>query len=297
MKGILYVAATPIGNLKDITLRAIEVLQESDFLVAESRQRALNLLNHFNIKKPVLQISSYTEERKARAIVGQLQSGRQGVLITGAGTPCISDPGMILVKRCYDAGVEVRAVPGPSAALAALAISGLTVDRFIFYGFLPLKRGKKKKVLQHLLDLTYTIVLFESPRRVIDTLNIVHELSPDRLVAVAREMTKVYEEVLRGPIGEVIETLEGGDLKGEFTIIVEGQKSAPPANHALVSVEGKEEHEVDEDDRRPRRKVQKKGKKYPPQYGDDGTGSSNKHGSPETAGNLKGAYGRDDEKG
>ena len=226
MKGTLYVVATPIGNLKDITLRAIEVLQESDFLIAENRQHTLKLLNHFNIKKPIIPISSYTEERRARAIVEQLLGGRQAALVSSAGTPCISDPGMILIRKCYDAGIDVRSVPGPSAVMAALSISGMIVDRFIFYGFLPLKKGKKRRILQDLLTLPYPVILFESPRRVSETLDLICEVAGNRFVAAAREMTKIYEEVVRGPADEVREALNGKDYRGEYTIIVGGQKNS-----------------------------------------------------------------------
>jgi 16S rRNA (cytidine1402-2'-O)-methyltransferase len=224
MKGILYVVSTPIGNLNDITLRALSVLQESDFIVAESRQHSLKLLTHFNIKKQIVPISSYTEEKRSRAIIEQLLRGRQAALVSSAGTPCISDPGIILIRKCYEAGIEVKAIPGPSAVLAALSISGMIVDRFLFYGFLPLKKGKKTKILRDLLVLPYPAVLFESPRRVAETLEVIGQLAPDRFVAVAREITKVYEEVVRGPVEEVRETLNNQDYRGEFTIIVEGSR-------------------------------------------------------------------------
>ena len=224
MAGILYVVATPIGNLKDITLRAVEVLGEVDFVVAESRERALKLLSHLDIRKPITTINSFNEESKAKAIVDQLSRGKKAALITAAGTPCISDPGDRTVRKSYDAGVEVQAIPGPSAAIAALSISGLSPDRFLFYGFLPLKKGKKRKILAEVLSGPYALVLFESPRRIGETLGIIHEEAGERLVVVYREMTKVHEEVIRGTAGEVLEAVSGDETRGEYTVIVEGKR-------------------------------------------------------------------------
>jgi 16S rRNA (cytidine1402-2'-O)-methyltransferase len=224
MTGILYVVATPIGNLKDITIRAIEVLGEVDFVVAESRERALKLLSHLDIRKPITTINSFNEENKAKAIVDQVSKGKNAALITAAGTPCISDPGDRIVRRSYDAGIEIQAIPGPSAAIAALSISGLSPDRFLFYGFLPLKKGKKKKILAEILSGPYAVALYESPRRIRETLSVISEEAGERMVMVYREMTKVYEEVLRGSAGEVLEAVAGDETRGEYTIIVEGKK-------------------------------------------------------------------------
>jgi 16S rRNA (cytidine1402-2'-O)-methyltransferase len=224
MTGILYVVATPIGNLKDITLRAVEVLGEVDFVVAESRERALKLLSHLNIRKPITTINTYSEENKAKSIIDQLRKGKKAALITAAGTPCISDPGDKVVRKSYEAGIEVQAVPGPSAAIAALSISGLSPDRFVFYGFLPQKKGKKKKVLAELLSGPYPVVLFESPRRVVETLTVIQEEAGERMVVIYREMTKLYEEVIRGSVSEVRETVSGAETRGEYTLIVEGKR-------------------------------------------------------------------------
>jgi len=224
MTGILYVVATPIGNLKDITLRAVEVLGEVDFVVAESRERALKLLSHLDIRKPITTINTFNEESKAKAVADQLSKGKKAALITAAGTPCISDPGDRVVRRSYDAGVEVQAIPGPSAAIAALSISGLSPDRFLFYGFLPLKKGKKRKILAEVLSGPYAVVLFESPRRIGETLGIIHEEAGDRMVVVYREMTKVHEEVIRGTAGEVLEIVAADETRGEYTVIIEGKR-------------------------------------------------------------------------
>jgi 16S rRNA (cytidine1402-2'-O)-methyltransferase len=222
MEGVLYVVATPIGNLKDITLRAIEVLKDADLIVAESKERALKLLSHLSIHKPIITINSYNEERKAKNIARQIASGKSCALISGAGTPCISDPGGFVVKACYEAGIDVRAVPGPSAAVAAISICGLYVDRFFFYGFLPQKQGKKRKILRELSLFPYPIVFFESPRKVLEALRCMQEEFGDRSAVVMKEMTKVYEQVMRGSLDELIAALSDAEPKGEYLIIVDG---------------------------------------------------------------------------
>jgi 16S rRNA (cytidine1402-2'-O)-methyltransferase len=222
MEGVLYVVATPIGNLKDITLRAIEVLQDADLIVAENRERALKLLSHLSIRKPIITINGYNEERKAKGIARQISSGKSCALISGAGTPCISDPGGFVVRACYDAGVDVRAVPGPSAAAGAISISGLYVDRFLFYGFLPQRQGKKRKVLREFSTFPYPIVFFESPRKLLETLRCIGEELGNRAAVVIKEMTKVYERVMRGTIDELITELSVEDPKGEYLVIVDG---------------------------------------------------------------------------
>jgi 16S rRNA (cytidine1402-2'-O)-methyltransferase len=225
MEGLLYIVATPIGNLKDITIRAIEVLKEADLIIAENRPRALKLLNHLGIRKPITAINSYNEDRRAKGLVDQMAHGKQCALITSAGTPCISDPGNLLVRRCCEAGVEVRAVPGPSAAVAAISISGLFADRFLFFGFLPQKTGKKRKVFRELLSLPYPLVFFESPRRLMDTLQTILEELGNRHAVVLKEMTKVHEGALRGRIADLIEELRREELKGEYSIIVGGSEA------------------------------------------------------------------------
>jgi 16S rRNA (cytidine1402-2'-O)-methyltransferase len=222
-KGTLYVIATPIGNLKDITIRAVEILQESDLIIAEDRERALKLLSHLQLRKPIVTINAYNEGRKAHGIVQQISMGKQCALISGAGTPCISDPGNIIVRTCHEMGVDVRAVPGPSAVIAALSISGLSPDRFFFYGFLPQKRGKRKKILVDLLSRPFPAVFFESPRRLTDTVTDISEIAPDREVVLAKEMTKMYEEFVRCRADELVGYIPE-DVKGEYTIIVAGNR-------------------------------------------------------------------------
>ncbi|HNS14380.1 MAG TPA: 16S rRNA (cytidine(1402)-2'-O)-methyltransferase [Syntrophorhabdaceae bacterium] len=222
--GILYVVATPIGNLQDITIRAVEVLKDVNFVVAESSARALKILNHFGIHKSILTINSYSEERKSKNITERIGRGESCALITSAGTPCISDPGNIIVRRCYEQGLSVRVVPGPSAAVGAVSISGLFADHFVFFGFLPQKRSKVKKVLNELASVPYPAIFFESPRRVMKTLHLILEEWGNREAALFKEMTKMYEEVLRGSIEDLIERLGPQELKGEYTIIVAGRE-------------------------------------------------------------------------
>jgi 16S rRNA (cytidine1402-2'-O)-methyltransferase len=220
MEGILYVVATPIGNLKDITLRAVEVLSEVDFVVAEDRGRALKLLSHLAIRKPIITINSYSEERRAQEVSERLSGGRSAALITGAGTPCVSDPGRAVVRKCHESGIEVRAVPGPSAAIGALSISGLYADKFLFLGFLPLKKGKKRKVFRELAAMPYAVILYESPRRLHETLAVACEELGDREAAVFKELTKVHETVWRGTLQSLAEEFEATELRGEYAVII-----------------------------------------------------------------------------
>ncbi|MDD5010098.1 MAG: 16S rRNA (cytidine(1402)-2'-O)-methyltransferase [Syntrophorhabdaceae bacterium] len=224
MNGILYVVGTPIGNLQDITIRAVEVLRDVNFVVAENSARALKILNHFDIHKSILSINSYSEDRKSRNITERIERGESCALITSAGTPCISDPGNIIVKRCYEKGLNVRVIPGPSAAVSAVSISGLFADRFVFFGFLPQKRSKVKKALNELALIPYPVIFFESPRRVMKTLHMLHEEWGNREAVLFKEMTKMYEEVLRGSIEELIARLDSQELRGEYTIIVAGRE-------------------------------------------------------------------------
>jgi 16S rRNA (cytidine1402-2'-O)-methyltransferase len=229
MDGKLYIVATPIGNLGDITFRAVEVLGMVDLVVAEDRSRALKLLNHLNIHKPLITINSYNEGRKAKEIRTRLLRGEQIALITGAGTPCISDPGITVIREACAADILVTPVPGASAAIAAVSVSGMYAEKFFFYGFLPQKKGKKKKIFREFADFSYPVIFFESPRRVIETLRCISEELPDRPVVVLKEMTKLYEEVLRGSAGELAERLAGNDIKGEYTIVLGSKTSSVPA--------------------------------------------------------------------
>ena len=221
--GILYVVATPIGNLKDITFRAVEVFREVDFVVAESSLRALKLLSYLEIRKPIISVNSYNEERKAKGIAEQLRKGKRCALVTSAGTPCISDPGNHIVRKCYEEGVEVISIPGPSAAVGAVSISGLFADHFLFFGFLPQKKGKQKKILLELAAFPYPIIFYESPRRLMGTLENMYEVFGNRQAVIVKEMTKVHEKVYRGQIHELLEAFPEDEIKGEFIVIIDGK--------------------------------------------------------------------------
>ncbi|MBP1749184.1 MAG: hypothetical protein H6Q52_1723 [Deltaproteobacteria bacterium] len=222
LQGILYVVATPIGNLGDITFRAIEILKEADIVVAESASRAMKLFNHYGIRKTIVTVSSYSEERRSASLIRNLKAGKNIALITSAGTPCISDPGSILVNKCVEEDIEVCPIPGASAVASLVSISGLFADRFLFYGFLPLKKGKRKKVLQELSSLPHPVVFYESPRRIEETLGFILDIMGDRKIVVTKEMTKLFERTYRGTVREVIDLLSGDEKLGEYALIVAG---------------------------------------------------------------------------
>jgi len=219
--GELFVVATPIGNLKDITLRALEVLKEVPVIACEDTRRALKLLNHYGIAgKKLISYHEHNEKEAAERILGLLKEGVSVALISDAGTPTISDPGYRLVKRAVEEGVRVVPVPGPSAVVTALSACGLPTDRFLFYGFLPRKEGKLKEALEEILSYPFTVVAYESPHRIERTLELLSGISPHRELVVARELTKLNEEFLTGAPGELLEELRRkGKIKGEFVLL------------------------------------------------------------------------------
>lgn len=219
--GRLFVVATPIGNLSDITFRAVETLKEVDFVAAEDTRTSSVLLKHYGISKPMMSFHSYSRTNRTREIVERMAGGESAALITDAGTPGISDPGYTLVRDAVAAGVEVVPIPGVTAFVAALSSSGLRTDRFVFEGFLPLKKGRQKK-LQQLSTEKRTIILYESPHRIEKTLTELSEHFGDRRCVVTREITKIHESVYRGTFSEVLNMMAQGERRGEFVIIVEG---------------------------------------------------------------------------
>ncbi len=221
MKGALYVVATPIGNLEDITERAIKVLKEVDTVLCEDTRRSRILLSNYGIKKPLLSYHEQNEEKRVPQVVQRIEEGETFALISDAGTPCISDPGYRLVKALRDKELPVYAVPGPSALTAAISIAGLPTDRFVFEGYLPKRKGKRRRKLEELTDEPRTIVLFESVHRIEKILDELCELFPERKMALLREITKLHEEVIVGSPQEVKEKLK--NFKGEFVIIIEGK--------------------------------------------------------------------------
>ncbi|SRR5579875_516475 len=221
-RGILYVVATPLGNLRDISARALEVLAQVDLVACEDTRHTGRLLTAYGISRPLISYFEHNEEARAQALAQKLAQGTAIALVTDAGTPAISDPGYRLVRAAWDAGCVVRSVPGPSAVTAALSIAGLPTDRFSFEGFLPARNGPRQARLRELKYEPRTMVFFESPRRLSETLTeMTAEFGPDREAAVVRELSKVFEEVVRGRLEEIANRWPDSP-KGEVTLIVAG---------------------------------------------------------------------------
>lgn len=222
MPGILYIVPTPIGNLEDITLRALRVLKEVEVIAAEDTRHTQHLLARFGIKTALTSYHDHNEREKARTLVERLKSGASIALVSDAGTPAISDPGYRIVVDAIQAGIQVVPLPGASALTTALSASGLPTDRFLFEGFLPAKAQERKANLQSLRGEVATLVFYEAPHRLLDSLAEMLKIFGDREIAVARELTKVHEEFLRGKLSEVVSALAGRDIKGEMVIMVHG---------------------------------------------------------------------------
>lgn len=220
MPGTLYVVATPIGNLEDLTLRAARVLREVDVIAAEDTRRTRTLLARFEIATPVTSYFEQNKFRKGPELIRQLLEGKSVALVTDAGTPGISDPGFFLVKEARAAGIPVVPVPGPSAVAAALSVAGIPANRFVFEGFLPVKRGKRAARLAALRDLETTVVLYEGPHRLLRTLEAIREVFGEVELTVARELTKKFEEIRTGTPSEQLAHFGGRAVKGEFTLVI-----------------------------------------------------------------------------
>lgn len=219
--GVIYLVATPIGNLEDITLRALRILREADLIACEDTRRTGRLLRHFAIKKPLVSCHEHNEHGRARHLVARALDGESVALVTDAGTPAISDPGFRLVREALDAGVSVVSIPGPTAAIAALVASGLPTDKFYFEGFLPPKRLKRQEAVRTIARMEGTTVCYEAPHRILETLKDIGELLGDRRLVVARELTKLHEEYLRGTATSIREELAGrNSVKGEFVLLI-----------------------------------------------------------------------------
>lgn len=221
--GKLYLVSTPIGNLEDITLRAIKVLRYVDLIAAEDTRKARQLLARYQVKVPLTSFFEHNEPAKTGALIKRLLNNQDIALISEAGTPGVSDPGFRLIRQAIEHGIEVVPVPGPSAHVAALVCSGLPTDSFHFFGFLPPKGAKRKKRLEEIKELRGTIILYEAPHRLLRTLHDIKDCCGDRQIVVAREMTKIYEEVVRGEITAVLEGLRGKKIRGEITLVVAGR--------------------------------------------------------------------------
>ncbi|MEI6266437.1 MAG: 16S rRNA (cytidine(1402)-2'-O)-methyltransferase [bacterium] len=217
--GKLYVVSTPIGNLGDITLRALETLKNVDIIACEDTRHTLGLLNHFEIKKPLVSYHQHSKDSKVEQIISSILEGNNVAIVTDAGTPGISDPGEFLIRRAIENKIEIEPIPGVSAAITGLSISGLSTDEFVFIGFLPHKKGRQTK-LKEIATEKRTIILYESPFRIIKLLNELLEFTGDREVSVSRELTKKFEETYRGKISAILPTIKE---KGEFVVILEAK--------------------------------------------------------------------------
>jgi len=223
--GKLILVPTPIGNLEDITLRAIKVLKEADIILAEDTRVSSRLLNHFEIDKKLSPHHKFNEHKTVNSLISRLQQGNRVAMISDAGTPGISDPGFLLVRACVENNIEVECLPGPTALIPALAVSGLPTEKFVFEGFLPQKKGRQKRLIQ-LSEETRTIVFYESPYRLVKALSQFAEFfGNDRRATVCRELSKMYEEIKRGNVTELAEYYTANPPKGEIVIVVEGKQT------------------------------------------------------------------------
>jgi 16S rRNA (cytidine1402-2'-O)-methyltransferase len=225
--GTLYIVATPIGNLEDITLRAIRTLRETDLIAAEDTRHTQKLLNKYDIHTPLTSYHDHNKEEKAPVLVARMLEGKSVALVSDAGTPGISDPGYFLINLAVDQKVPVVPIPGATAAVAALSISGLPTDSFVFEGFLPSKQTARRKRLEELKSEKRTLVFYEAPHRIINTIEDMTSIFGEREAVVTRELTKIHEEAIRGSLQEVLGRLNQGSFKGEFTIIVRGATDGP----------------------------------------------------------------------
>lgn len=223
MKGKLYLVATPIGNLEDITYRAINILKNVDVIAAEDTRHTLKLLNHFNISKPLISYYRHNEDIRSETIIKKLKNGEDIAIVSDAGTPGISDPGEEIVKNAIEENIDIIPIPGSCAAINALIASGLNTKEFTFLGFLPLNKKLRKEKLEEIKEYKKTIIIYEAPHKILNTINDLEKILEDRKVVIARELTKIHEEFIRGTISEIKNKLE--NPKGEFVIIIEGSKN------------------------------------------------------------------------
>jgi 16S rRNA (cytidine1402-2'-O)-methyltransferase len=233
MAGLLYIVATPIGNLEDITLRALRVLKEVDLIAAEDTRHTRILLDHYDIRTPLTSYHEHNERAKAQPLIARLLGGESIALVSDAGTPAISDPGYRLIVEAISAGIRVIPLPGASALAAALSASGLPSDRFAFEGFLPAKRQERKTKLQDLRQDDRTLIFYEAPHRLSESLQDMLQILGDRQIAVGRELSKIHEEFLRGTVSEVMARLADHEVKGEVTVVVRGATDSPISTDLL----------------------------------------------------------------
>ncbi len=238
MPGTLYLCATPIGNLQDMTPRVAETLRTVDVIAAEDTRNSIRLLNHFDIHTPMTSYHEYNKVEKARQLVEQLQSGRNVALITDAGTPAISDPGEVLVQMCQENGVPVTSLPGPAACITALTLSGLSTRRFCFEGFLPREKKERKEILEELKAESRTVILYEAPHHLITTLEELKEALGDRRITLCRELTKKHETVMPTTLKQALEYYEAEEPRGEYVLVVEGKSREEKRSEEIAAWEG-----------------------------------------------------------
>ena len=223
MIGKLYLVPTPIGNLKDITLRALEVLESVDIIAAEDTRQSLKLLNHFNIRKTLISYHQHNEQGKSVNLIEQLKEGKNIAIISDAGTPGISDPGSVIVQKCIEQNIKFEVLPGATAITTALVYSGLDTTKFIFRGFLPRENKERKPIMDDLLNRSETLIFYEAPHRLLSTLEFLYENIGNRKISMCRELTKMYEEIIRLTLQEAIEYYKDKAPRGEYVLVIEGK--------------------------------------------------------------------------
>lgn len=235
--GKLYLVPTPIGNLKDITLRALEVLKQCDLVAAEDTRQSLKLLNHFEIRKPMLSYHQHNEQGKSDNIIEKLREGKIIALVTDAGTPGISDPGSVIVKKCIEENLEFEVLPGATATTTALVYSGLDTTKFLFRGFIPRENKERKPFMEEIKNCKETLIFYEAPHRLLNTLNFILESLGDRKTAICRELTKMHEEIIRGTLSEIIEHYNEKNPRGEYVLVIEGKTDEEIMEEAMKTWE------------------------------------------------------------
>lgn len=234
--GVLYVCPTPIGNLEDITIRTLKVLEEVDLIAAEDTRHTLRLLNHYDIKKPMISYHEHNKKSKGEQLLEKLKEGTKIAIVTDAGMPGISDPGEDIIRLSIENGIQVIALPGATASILALVVSGFSTDKFVFEGFLPSKQKERKKELERIQNEERTIILYEAPHRLVKLLKDMLEVLGNRNISVSRELTKLHEETFRGTVLEAKEKFENVKPKGEFVLVLEGAKIVETDIYENVSI-------------------------------------------------------------
>lgn len=237
MEGMLYLCATPIGNLQDMTPRVIETLKQVDVIAAEDTRNSIKLLSAFDIHTPMTSYHEYNKVEKAAQLIGQMQTGKNVALITDAGTPAISDPGEVLVRMCQEAGITVTSLPGPAACITALTLSGLSTRRFCFEGFLPADKKERKEVLEELSQESRTMILYEAPHHLVKTLTELEDALGDRKITLCRELTKKFETILPTTLSEALRKYETEEPRGEYVLVLAGKSRAEKKKEAIAAWE------------------------------------------------------------